>query len=1110
MKGFLVALCATVSLGLGAATASAADLYVETTGSDSPTCGTSIITACLTIAQASTNAASGDRVLIGSGTFVISQTINPGNKSIEYIGSGPANTTVSGNNSTSFPQNGMFRFQYNGRSGTVKDMTISNMGKTSGGSSRFGVWVQPSLPSPVAITHAINATIDNVHFIGNTGVSASENAVYAAANAGTVTITNNVLDNVMGNSILLEQQMGTATITGNTISKPVSSSGAAVFDMTHANTANTQAYNVTGKHTFSNNTITASAGINVLAGWPYSNLYGPSAYLGGVEIANNTINTTTSTAGAVALINATNANDGTPGRILDVVISGNTFTGSGPGVGINLQGGIPSPQITGNNIRSRSTGILLNRHTRSAAPNPGTFDHHPTATVASANQIVDNTTGVSTDSGISIDATLNGNWWGCNEGPTIGASPPDGDCDTVSTGFPGAITLDNWAVLGISAVPASALSNSGSATVTAGFDKLNTNAAAPAIFANGTVLPMGATAGSLSSANPTLTSSLAATTFTSSAATGRSATATFDHESVTHQWDDDTTAPVVDITSPANGFETTDSSVAVFYTVTDFGGDVTCDIADGESVPLDYGPNTITVSCEDGAGNIGTDFVQVTRLDVTAPVVTITAPANGVVTSNSSVTLNFTVDDETDVTCNHADGESIALVAGFNSITVVCTDEFGNVGFASVSVVRDNTAPVVTIVAPATGLLTNQASTVLNYSVVESFGLQGCTIADGSTIALTEGPNTISVSCTDTAGNVGSDSVTVTRDSTPPAISISSPVDGSTTEDPTATLSYTVIDATATTCDSADGISVPLNFGPNTITVTCTDAAGNASTQSTTITRISTTPPVISVTGPTQGQVVSGDSVTLNYSAASDHSTTTCDPPPGASVPLNVGINTITITCIDTFGNKTTSTVVVFRPDTLPACAKDVTITSVQRVGSRTRILGIARRQFAGQRVSLQYQPSGSKIIAKPLVLSDGSFSVVVNRPSSPAYTSNKARYRASINNSTTSWIKLTRRMNASAVTYDGNGRLKISGSVTQPIANGQPLRVERSDACGVYRQIGWLPVKRNGSFDGSVASGGGSETAVFIRLKVKVVKSSNPRYRFNTYSIVQPVVVTR
>lgn len=1105
MRVALVAICL---LGLAASSAAATDRDVTTTGTDTGDCSSS---ACATIAYAVGQAVSGDRIVIGAGTFVQTNAIRPIAKSLDFVGAGPGNTVISGGDANNFATAGVFRLQYDGTTTSISDLTISHLPSVNSGSAgRFGIYLQPTLPSPATIAYSADLEVDNVTFVGNTGAPAkSENAVYAAQNRGTVTITNSIVQDVIGNSLLFENQMGPASVTDSVISKPLSSTGAVIFDMLHANAANTQAYDQTGVHSFTGNTITASSGIAILAGWPYTSGFGPSAFPVGVTISGNSIDTDTGTGSAISLLNATAANDGAPGAIDNLEISGNTMAGSGSGTALSLTGGIPDPQITGNSIRGRTTGISLRRFTQTISPF-ATFDHHPTGTVAAGNQIVDNDTGVMTDSGISVDATLNGNWWGCNTGPSVGGSPTPGPCDTVETADSSAITLDDWIVLRITATPDSALASDGAAAVTAGFDQLNTGAAAPSAFADGTFMPFSAAGGSVSPLAPGLVSAVASTTFTSSASVGRSASATFDHQTVTHDWDNDTTPPVVTITSPADGTETTDPEIDVFFTVTDFGGGVTCDLADGDPVALDFGVNTITVSCTDGGGNTGTDSVNVTRLDIDPPTVTITAPANGTITANSSVTLHYTVSDDTATDCNLADGAVVPLNPGANSITVICTDAFGNVGFDSVSVIRDNNPPVVTIVSPLDGAITNQPSLPVNYSVTDDYGSVSCDLVDGAPFALSEGPNTITVSCTDTAGNVGSDSVNVTRDSIPPSLTITAPLDGSSTTDPTATLNFLVSDATTVTCAPQDGDAIALSFGPNTISVTCTDAAGNTSTESVTVTRTSTVPPVVTITSPAPGAIVTDSSVTLTYAAASQDGTVSCDPPSGSSVPLAIGTNTLTVNCVDSFGNAASASVTVYRPDALPACARDIVITSVYRTGSATRIRGTARLQFAGQRVSIQYQPSGNRIIARPKIAADGSFAVSVKRRSKPSYSSNKARYRAIFGSTTTSWIKLTRRMGSTFVSYAGNGRLQINGSVGLPLAKGQPLRVERSDACGNYRQIGWLKVQNNGNFGGTVASGGASSTAVFIRLKVRVAKASDPRYRFYTYSIVQPVVVDR
>ena len=93
--------------------------------------------------------------------------------------------------------------------------------------------------------------------------------------------------------------------------------------------------------------------------------------------------------------------------------------------------------------------------------------------------------------------------------------------------------------------------------------------------------------------------------------------------------------------------------------------------------------------------------------------------------------------------------------------------------------------------------------------------------------------------------------------------------------------------------------------------------------------------------------------MTLTYTV---NEPATCSPPSGTIVNLSVGVNTIFVTCTDAEGAVGTASVVVTRPDALPQCARDVVITNVQRSGSQSRISGIARLRYAGQRVNLQYE----------------------------------------------------------------------------------------------------------------------------------------------------------
>lgn len=149
----------------------------------------------------------------------------------------------------------------------------------------------------------------------------------------------------------------------------------------------------------------------------------------------------------------------------------------------------------------------------------------------------------------------------------------------------------------------------------------------------------------------------------------------------------DTQSPVVNITSPTDGSTGSISPVTVNYTATDDVGVTSCNIADNTPITLNQGSNSITVNCQDAAGNVGSDTVNIIY-DTVAPVVTITAPANGTIFTVSTANLTFGVTDDQDTipTCDMVSGSDVPLVVGSNTITVNCTDDAGNTSGASVTV----------------------------------------------------------------------------------------------------------------------------------------------------------------------------------------------------------------------------------------------------------------------------------------------------------------------------------------------------------------------------------------------------------------------------------------
>src|SRR5581483_220242 len=115
------------------------------------------------------------------------------------------------------------------------------------------------------------------------------------------------------------------------------------------------------------------------------------------------------------------------------------------------------------------------------------------------------------------------------------------------------------------------------------------------------------------------------------------------------------------------------------------------------SIVLADGPQTITVTAVDPAGNVGTDTLDVTY-DHTLPTIQITSPsvADTYVTMNGTVDLAGSASDDTTLLAvtwiNAANGlsgsvpgstswniPSVNLLPGANPITVVAMDLAGNV-----------------------------------------------------------------------------------------------------------------------------------------------------------------------------------------------------------------------------------------------------------------------------------------------------------------------------------------------------------------------------------------------------------------------------------------------
>jgi len=295
--------------------------------------------------------------------------------------------------------------------------------------------------------------------------------------------------------------------------------------------------------------------------------------------------------------------------------------------------------------------------------------------------------------------------------------------------------------------------------------------------------------------------------------------------------------------------------------------------------------NETAVAQVDAGGHLVRAFqfqppVHIWRLalyaDVIPPVLRFTAPADGSFINQKAPTLAVSYSDVGSgvnpqtlsfqangaalaVTCNAGGSGASCTVSnplpeGAVTVTATVQDYAGNLSQpATVAFTVDTIPPVITIVSPANGLLTNQRQQVVAGTLSEpaTVTVNGVPAVVGSNLSFTqgitllEGPNAIVVLATDRAGNMAPVTVQVTLDTVPPApvaaqaVTVTPLSDGSSTvsagpgsAEARATVLLTDVGtgATASTSVAADGsfsASIACQAG-DAIQIVLRDAAGNA------------------------------------------------------------------------------------------------------------------------------------------------------------------------------------------------------------------------------------------------------------------------------------------
>jgi hypothetical protein len=372
------------------------------------------------------------------------------------------------------------------------------------------------------------------------------------------------------------------------------------------------------------------------------------------------------------------------------------------------------------------------------------------------------------------------------------------------------------------------------------------------------------------------------------------------------------------------------------------------------------GNNTVTITSTDASGNVSTATVVVLVQDVTAPVIaTVSGTVTKVLGANGTVAIS-----QSDVVASVTDACTSTPTVTWTPTTVSCSN-LGNVAVVITSVdasgnvstsvktvlVVDQTAPVISAPAAIT-LNLNSAGTVTLPNGVAS-ATDNCavnsiqyskTFFDCSNL----GVNTVTITSTDVSGNVATTNMSVkVVDNTAPVLTLV----GSPVTVPLNAAGSASVNAAQLVANASDNCAVSTftvtpntfncsNLGGNTVTVTATDASGNATSQTVTINVVDITGPSI-VVNPAAVTVALNANGVGSITAAQVVSTVTdnCTTTPSLVVTPNVftcsdlGQQMVTIFATDAAGNITTTTklinvvdllapVIVSAPQnvTLPGC----------------------------------------------------------------------------------------------------------------------------------------------------------------------------------------------
>jgi parallel beta-helix repeat protein len=358
---------------------------------------------------------------------------------------------------------------------------------------------------------------------------------------------------------------------------------------------------------------------------------------------------------------------------------------------------------------------------------------------------------------------------------------------------------------------------------------------------------------------------------------------------------------------------------------------------------LTEGANYFQLVAIDEVGNRAeVDFVLVS--DTTPPAIFVSAPADNFATNRSVVLVNgvtetdvfLTLNDRTIRTTGGVFSEPYALSEGPNTVKVTATDRAGNNHTVVRTVFFDTVAPQINLTSPSPNLVTRFRDLTVTGAVESAIGtvyVNGAPVATGQgaftrLVRLDEGRNVIVIQAWDSAGNPATLSTTVTLDTVPPQVAITSPADGALVNQVSVRVTGNCSGGTrlllnGVALDPGSGSideSVTLAEGRNELRLVAFDEAGNSAEAAVLVT-LDTVAPQVELSLPSTpvhtqstvytltGRITGATSLRVNGSLVAMNDAGEFS----VSFPLALGENTIDFVATDAAGNTATVLGVVVR-----------------------------------------------------------------------------------------------------------------------------------------------------------------------------------------------------